>query len=103
AHGARVAGVEPGLERLTVLGRISGADRDPIEAELSGTRLHDGTERQTEEAHALRALTMSWARVSVRPPSSRNLTYLNQRPSTFQRSCRPTAAARPSSTDAKFL
>src|SRR5207244_4054000 len=76
---------------------------DTIEAELARARLHHRAEREADQAHVLRAFTTSWARVSVRPPSSRNFTYLNQRPSTFHRSWSPIAAARPSSTEANAL
>src|SRR5262249_18157828 len=101
AHRARVPGVEPRLERVAVLRGLGGAERDSIEAELSRPGLHHRAERETDQAHALRAFTISWARVSVRPPSSRNFTYLNERRSTSHRSWSPTAAARPSSTEAK--
>ena len=74
AHRAGIAGVQPRLELGGVLGGRGRTDRDPIEAELERPRLHGLTEGEADQGHALRAFTTSWARVSVRPPSSRNFT-----------------------------
>src|SRR5206468_5465371 len=102
-HRPGVAGVEPRLELGAVLWRLRRADRDPVEAQLECLRLHRAAQREADQRHALRAFTTRWARVSVRPPSSRNFTYRNQRPSTFHFSWSPTAAASPSSTEANAL
>ena len=71
AHAARMAGLDPALERRPVLGRLGGADGDRVEAERERPRLDRLGERRRREAHGFLAMTIRWLRVSVRPPSSR--------------------------------
>src|SRR5438046_3054887 len=73
-HRPRVAGREPALEGGAVLGLTGRPDGHAVEPELARPRLDRPRERQADERHALRALTTRRARVSVRPPSSRNFT-----------------------------
>ena len=70
---AGMAGLDPARERRPVLGRPGGTYRHAVEAQLEGARLDRlGERRRHASAHDLRALTIRWLRVSVRPPSSRN-------------------------------
>src|SRR5205807_8311215 len=73
-HRPRGAGREPALEGGAVLGRFGLPDGHAVVPELARPRLDRPRERQADERHALRALTTRRARVSVRPPSSRNFT-----------------------------
>src|SRR5439155_64393 len=72
-HRPGAAGVEPALEVGGVRRRAGGSDRDAIEAELERAGLHQLRERHRGEHHVFLAMTCRCARVSVRPPSSRNL------------------------------
>src|SRR5438093_440269 len=72
-HRPGAAGVEPALEVGGVWRRAGGSDRDAIEAELERAGLHRLRERHRGEHHVFLAMTCRCARVSVRPPSSRNL------------------------------
>src|SRR5207244_2958395 len=71
-HRPRAAVVEPALEGGAVR-EPGGPDGHPVEAQLERARLHRLGERQADECHAFLARTCRCARVSVRPPSSRNL------------------------------
>src|SRR2546425_1171432 len=62
-------GPPPG--QINAAGRTGG---DPVEAELTRGGLHRLAESEADQGHVLRAFTTRWARVSVRPPSSRNFT-----------------------------
>src|SRR5207245_2225115 len=71
-HRRGVASLEPAREGGAGLGRPRRPYRHAVEAELARPRLDRSREGQADERHVLRAFTTRWARVSVRPPSSRN-------------------------------